>query len=149
MQSSEVQNNSGEVRLAIITPLANEEATVDEFLARVLAQLGLQDRLFCVLDNLSRDLTRSKIEAKAKADPRLSLVWAPQCRCVVDAYFAGYRAGLESGARWILEMDAGLSHIPEQIPRFIDAMEKGVDYAAGSRFAKGGKFDGRITRYLV
>ena len=149
MESSGAEKNSGDVRLAVITPLANEEATVDEFLTRVLAQLGPSDRFFCVLDNLSRDLTRSKIEAKATDDPRLSLVWAPQCRCVVDAYFAGYRAGLESGARWILEMDGGLSHIPEQIPRFIEVMEKGADYAPGSRFAKGGRFDGRFTRYLV
>jgi dolichol-phosphate mannosyltransferase len=138
-----------EVRLVTVSPLANEESTIDEFLNRVLAQLSASDRLLCVLDNMSRDGTRGRIEAKSAADPRLKLVWAPECRCVVDAYFAGYRAALELDPQWILEMDGGLSHIPEQIPQFIAAMESGADFAAGSRFCKGGHFQGRITRYML
>jgi len=135
--------------LSIISPLASEEATVDEFLTRVAAQLEVGDRLFCVLDNASRDRTRDKVEAFAARDPRVACVWAPENRCVVDAYFRGYRAGLESGADWILEMDGGLSHIPEEIPRFRAAMATGVDFAAGSRFTKGSRYSGRLTRWLL
>lgn len=135
--------------MVVVTPLANEEATINEQLRRTLAQLTPNDRIFCVLDNVSRDSTRKLVEAYALIDRRVGLVWAPENRCVVDAYFAGYRAALASGCRWILEMDGGLSHSPEQIPRFISAMESGVDFAAGSRFVSGGAYRGRFKRYFL
>jgi len=68
---------------------------------------------------------------------------------VVDAYFRGYREAYAAGCKWILEMDGGLSHAPELIPRFIEAMESGVDFAAGSRFAAGGSYSGRWSRFLL
>jgi dolichol-phosphate mannosyltransferase len=46
-------------------------------------------------------------------------------------------------------MDGGLSHLPEQIPRFRAAMAGGVDYAGGSRFVRGGSFSGPWSRYLI
>ncbi len=136
-------------RLGIVTPLANEEATVDHFLDRVLQQLEVQDLVFCVLDNASRDSTRQRVTDRGAQDQRVRLVWAPENRSVVDAYFRGYREALSAGCRWILEMDGGLSHPPELIPRFVHAMESGVDFAAGSRFAPGGSYSGRWSRYLL
>jgi dolichol-phosphate mannosyltransferase len=137
------------MRLGVTVPLANEETTIDEFLDRVLTQLTSADRVFCVLDNVSQDRTRALIEARARRDPRVVLVWAPENRCVVDAYFRGYEAALAAGCRWVLEMDGGLSHLPEEIPQFIRAMEQGYDYAGGCRFMKGGGYTGPVSRYLV
>ncbi len=37
-------------------------------------------------------------------------------------------------------MDAGNSHMPEQIPFFIKKLEEGYDCVFGSRFIEGGKF---------
>lgn len=136
-------------KLGVAAPLANEEATIDVFLDRVTAQLDGDDRVFCVLDNVSRDATRQRIERRAALDDRVRLVWAPQNRCVVDAYFAGYRAALDDGCHWILEMDGGLSHLPEEIPRFIAAMNTGVDFAAGSRFVEGSQLSTTLYRYLL
>jgi len=136
-------------RLGIVTPLANEEATVDQLLDRVLRQLGPNDLVFCILDNASRDHTRERVTSRSADDRRVRLVWAPENRSVVDAYFRGYREAFEAGCQWILEMDGGLSHSPELIPRFIAAMESGVDFAAGSRFAPGGSYSGRWSRYLL
>ena len=133
----------------MVIPLANEEQTIDELLRRVLGQLTPLDRVFCVVDNASRDATRAKVQQASKADSRIVLVWAPENRCVVDAYFRGYREALSAGCRWILEMDGGLSHLPEQIPKFITAMENGFDYAAGSRFIRGGRFIGKFSRWCV
>jgi dolichol-phosphate mannosyltransferase len=140
---------SEDLRMCVVVPLANEETTIDEFLRRVLAQLGDKDRLLCVLDNICKDATKARVRHKSEEDPRVKLVWAPENRSVVDAYFRGYREALKYGSRWVLEMDGGLSHIPEQIPRFIEAMEGGVDFAAGSRFASGGRYSGRLTRFAL
>ena len=133
-------------KLGVVVPLANEEDVVEEFLRRVLAHLAPQDSVFCVLDNVSRDSTRGKIEAFAERDPRVVLVWAPENRCVVDAYFRGYRAALAAGCDWILEMDGGMSHLPEEIPLFLAAMAQGAEFAAGSRFIEGGSHTGRLSR---
>lgn len=137
------------MRLGVIVPLANEEDTLDDFLTRVLAQLGSDDAVFCVVDHVSRDRTRDMVVQWGFREPRVHLVWAPENRCVVDAYVRGYRAALDAGSQWVLEMDGGLSHEPEQIPQFIRAMEQGHDYAGGCRFMHGGSYQGCWKRYLV
>lgn len=138
-----------EIRLGIVTPLGNERRCIDRFLDEVLAQLQPDDRVFCVLDNVSKDGTRDVVEARARADERVVFVWAPQNRSVVDAYFAGYRAAYDAGCRWILEMDSGLSHEPQAIPAFVAEMEQGYNFVGGSRFMKGGAHRGPMTRRLL
>lgn len=140
---------SPRIRVGVVVPLANEQDTIVEFLSRVLAQLTADDRVFCVVDRVSRDRTLPLIEKSAQSDSRIVPVWAPENRCVVDAYFRGYGEALASGCRWILEMDGGFSHLPEQIPAFVSAMEEGYDYAAGSRFTRGGAFKGKLSRWCV
>jgi dolichol-phosphate mannosyltransferase len=122
---------------------------VEDLLRRVTARISAQDRVFCVLDRATRDNTMERVRRFSAADPRVVLVWAPENRCVVDAYLRGYREALDGGCGWILEMDGGLSHLPEEIPRFLEAMESGVDFAAGSRFGPGGRYQGRGSRYLL
>jgi dolichol-phosphate mannosyltransferase len=136
-------------RLGVVIPLSNEEATVTELLKRVLLQLSDNDRVFCVVDHTSKDTTRRQVEEYSLKDLRVLLVWAPENRCVVDAYFAGYQAAINAGAQWILEMDGGFSHLPEEIPLFIAAINQGYDYVAGCRFMKGGSYKGAVTRKMI
>jgi dolichol-phosphate mannosyltransferase len=134
-------------RLGVVVPMANEEETVDRLLAAVVADLRPDDKVFCVLDRVSTDHTRERVERFE--DPRVHLVWHPEGTCVVDAYFRGYQEALDAGSGWILEMDAGFSHDPAQIPEFLAAMAGGADLAVGSRFAPGGSYDGRWARLVL
>jgi dolichol-phosphate mannosyltransferase len=129
--------------------MANEEDTVEQFLDLVLIHVRAADRVFCVLDNVCVDGTRQIVARRAEGDSRVNLVWAPENRCVVDAYFRGYREALAAGCDVILEMDAGMSHTPADIPRFLDAMAQGFDFAAGSRFLQPGCYRGRWSRYTL
>jgi dolichol-phosphate mannosyltransferase len=140
---------NGNWRLGIVTPLANEEKNIAAFLEAVTGQIGPDDRIYCVIDRKSTDNTRSIIEQAAAGDSRIILVWAPENRCVVDAYFRGYSEAFVAGMDYILEMDGGFSHNPEEIPRFIDAANRGVDFAGGSRFMKGGAHTGSFSRRLI
>jgi dolichol-phosphate mannosyltransferase len=142
-------NSLAEVRLAIVVPLANEASTIDDFLCRVTCHLQHCDRVVCVLDHVSTDSTRERVERAAQSDPRIVPVWAPENRCVVDAYFRGYQAALEVGAAWILEMDGGLSHQPEEIPRFLQYLDGEFDYVVGCRFMIGGSHRGSLWRRVV
>jgi dolichol-phosphate mannosyltransferase len=132
--------------LGVVTPLGNERGSIDAFMDEVLQYLGPDDRWYCIFDSVSTDGTRAAVENRSQSDERVVSVWAPQGRCVVDAYFAGYEAAYRAGCQWILEMDAGFSHRPAQIPEFIAAMEAGYDYAGGSRFMPGGAHRSPWTR---
>ena len=102
-----------------------------------------------MLDNVSKDGTRDLLEQYARSEPRLQVVWAPQNRCIVDAYISGYRAALAAGCDWILEMDAGFSHRPEQIPAFLACISEGFDCAFGSRFCESGAYRQSWKRRLI
>lgn len=130
------------IALGVVCPMANERETAVQFASEVLtvcSRYGFKSvRFFAVLDNVSTDGTRDLLSAHAAQDPRLEVVWAPENRCIVDAYVSGYRAALNGGSDWILEIDAGYSHQPSEIPRLFEKMTEGYDCVFGSRFCEGG-----------
>jgi dolichol-phosphate mannosyltransferase len=132
--------------------MANEEAGAARFVADVLARCtGFKSvKFFAVLDRVSKDRTRPLLEDYAQSESNLQVVWAPENRCVVDAYVRGYREALAHECDWILEIDAGFSHLPEDIPQFFDTMSKGYDCVFGSRFSPGGVMkDCSLKRVLI
>jgi dolichol-phosphate mannosyltransferase len=130
------------IALGVVCPMANERQTAVQFATEVLdvcSSYGFKSiRFFAVLDNVSTDGTRNLLSAYAAQDPRLEVIWAPENRCIVDAYVRGYRAALNGGSDWILEIDAGYSHRPSEIPRLFEKMREGYDCVFGSRFCEGG-----------
>ncbi len=142
----------GDLNLGIVCPMANEKDTIRAFITDVLKQCKNFKRVkfFAILDNASTDGTVGIVKEIEHQTKELRLVWAPENRCVVDAYIRGYREALRSGCNWILEIDAGFSHQPSEIPQFFETMQQGYDCVFGSRFCKGGKFTGRnLKRYLI
>jgi dolichol-phosphate mannosyltransferase len=131
-----------DIKLGIVCPMANEEDCAARFVNAVLAECAPRGfasvTLFVVLDRVSRDRTRELLEEMAKETPELRVVWSPENRSVVDAYVRGYREALNAGCDWILEIDAGFSHQPSDIPQFFDKMREGYDCVFGSRFCAGG-----------
>lgn len=136
-------------KLGVVIPLANEEDTVEKLLTEVLQNLLPGDQVFCIFDNACKDSSLSLVKNMSKDDSRIVPVWAPENRSYVDAVLRGYREALENDCEWILEMDGGFSHLPSQIPRFIEAMSEGYDFAAGSRYVEGGVSNGRFSRHLI
>jgi dolichol-phosphate mannosyltransferase len=131
------------IKLGVVCPMANERETAARFVREVLEQCapwGFRAvTFFAVLDRVSRDGTLDllrELEAE-RADVRV--VWAPENRSVVDAYLRGYREALAAGCDWILEIDAGYSHQPSDIPQFFAKMLEGYDAVFGSRFCDGGR----------
>ncbi len=138
--------------LGIVCPMANEEETVAAFVPEVLSHCGGFKRVtfFPVLDNKSTDSTARLLQELQGRYPQISTVWAPENRCVVDAYLRGYREALKAGCDWILEIDAGYSHQPGDIPPFFEKIPQGYDCVFGSRFCRGGQMEKRpLGRYLV
>ena len=141
-----------DINLAIVCPMANESETAVEFVNAVLAQCnGFRNVMFfAVIDNVSRDKTLEILKDLQSHQPQLNVVWAPENRCVVDAYLRGYREALNANCDWILEIDAGFSHQPSDIPQFFDKMRQGYDCVFGSRFCKGGSMpDSSLKRRII
>ena len=128
------------VSLGIVCPMANEAKSAPRLIAQVLEATRefAAVRFYAVVDHVSRDNTRGALEQFAASEPRLEVIWAPENRCVVDAYMAGYARAIADGHDYILEMDAGFSHRPEDLPQFFEALESGYDCVFGSRFVPGG-----------
>ena len=125
---------------AVIVPMANEEEDFDMLatsLTEVLDRLE-SGKVYFVVDNASKDRTRELSDNLSAKDPRFVTVWSPQNRNVVDAYLNGYRAALAGGHKFIVEMDAGLSHDPRALPMFLRVLNEGNECAFGSRAINGG-----------
>jgi dolichol-phosphate mannosyltransferase len=128
------------ISLGIISPMGNEADSAVPLVRETLDRCGELKAVnfYAVLDRVSGDGTRELLSDYAVREPRLRVVWAPENRCIVDAYVRGYKEALLAGHDYILEMDAGFSHRPEDIPKFLDAVEEGYDCVFGSRFVPGG-----------
>ena len=120
--------------------MANEAATAVDFVHAVLAQCrGFREtKMLIVLDRVSTDSTRELMDELAQTTPELEVIWAPENRGIADAYLRGHREAVERGADWILEIDAGFSHQPSDIPLLFTKMDEGYDCVFGSRFSPGG-----------
>jgi dolichol-phosphate mannosyltransferase len=141
-----------EVRLGIVCPMANEGLDAPRFVEAVLERCGgfREVQFFAILDRATKDNSMELLQELAARERRLTVVWAPENRSVVDAYIRGYREALAAGHDWILEIDAGFSHQPEDLAKFFAAMQQGYDCVFGSRFMKGSRMSDRsLKRYVV
>ena len=132
--------------------MANERKTAVEFIKSVLEQCRhfQSVKFFAVFDKSCKDGTYDLLKNLPDKIPQLNLVWAPENKCVVDAYIRGYKEALEANCDWILEIDAGFSHQPQDIPKFFNKMAQEYDCVFGSRFCKEGKFsDAPLRRYFI
>ena len=132
--------------------MANEGAEAARFTVEALKQCnGFQNVTFyAVIDRATKDDTLERMRQLETEEPRLKVVWAPENRSVVDAYLRGYREALAGGADWILEIDAGFSHQPSDIPQFFDTMDRGYDCVFGSRFTAGSSIkESALLRKIV
>ncbi len=142
----------GEIALGIACPMANEGPDGARFVEEVLRHCGGFRRVefFAILDKATDDNSLELLRDLATREPRLRVIWAPENRHVVDAYFRGYREALAAGHDWVLEIDAGFSHQPADLAAFFAAMECGYDCVFGSRFMKGSRVtESTLKRTIV
>jgi dolichol-phosphate mannosyltransferase len=121
--------------LAII-PTYNELDNIDTVIERVLATDPRVDIL--VVDDASPDGTGERVEELAAKEPRINLMKREGKLGLGTAYVAGFKYGLEKGYAAVVEIDADLSHNPDDIPRMMQmAEEDEADFVIGSRYAEG------------
>jgi dolichol-phosphate mannosyltransferase len=128
---------------AVIVPMANEEKEFEPFVAELKHVLDeiKSGKVYLIVDTVSKDKTHELCENVSAQDSRFLTVWAAENKNVVDAYMRGYGEALTNAHDYIIEMDAGLSHDPQQLPDFLRKLSEGYECVFGSRFIKGGSMD--------
>ena len=96
-----------------------------------------------VVDDSSPDGTGQLADRIAGDEPRLTVIHRPGKAGLAGALFAGYAHAFERGYELAIEMDADLSHPPDQLPALVGACDT-ADVAIGSRLVPAaGWWDGR------
>ena len=131
------------MKISIIIPTYNERENIAELCERIFKNNPADVGLIFVDDN-SPDGTAEAILTAAQKYP-ITLIHRSAKLGLGSAYVAGFKRALADGADLIMEMDADLSHAPENIPRMIEAAHN-ADLVIGSRRVDGGKITGWNAR---
>ena len=126
--------------VAVVAPTYNEADNLPALAERVFA-LGIPDIRLIVVDDNSPDGTGDVARAlSARFGNRIELIERESKAGLGTAYIDGFSHAIAQGADYVLQMDADLSHAPEYIPAFLDAL-RDADVVVGSRYTQGGAVD--------
>lgn len=128
------------MKIAIVVPTYNERENLDDLISRIYAQ-NIPDLGIIFVDDNSNDGTRELI-ARTIPHHTITLISRPKKLGLGSAYIAGFKKALAMGAEFILEMDADLSHAPEDLQRIITSAKNGASVVIGSRKISGGEIIG-------
>lgn len=121
----------------VIVPTYNEAANITTVLGLVIT---VPDHInVLVIDDGSPDDTADRVRAIQDRFPdRIHLIERAGKQGLGSAYKRGFQFALDHGYTFICEMDADLSHNPEDLPRLIAPVRTGTaDLAIGSRYSEG------------
>lgn len=121
--------------LLIVIPTYNEAQNLPTLVERLRRVLPAADLL--VVDDESPDGTGALAERLAAGDDRVHVLRRAGKEGLGRAYVAGFAWGLKRGYRYLVQMDADLSHDPADVSRLVAAM-RANDLALGSRYVRGG-----------
>ncbi|MCZ7584548.1 MAG: polyprenol monophosphomannose synthase [Deltaproteobacteria bacterium] len=131
----------------VMVPTYNEAGTIRPLIDRIREADPRSDIL--VIDDGSPDRTSDIVRTFSHCDGHVFLIFHPHKAGLGAAYSDGAAWAAEQGYARIAQMDADLSHRPEELPAFWDALEA-CDLVIGSRFAPGGRAEQRtIPRRIV
>jgi dolichol-phosphate mannosyltransferase len=120
----------------VVIPTYDEAENIELMLDRVRACVPSFEVL--VVDDSSPDGTGELADKVAAHDERVHVLHRTSERGLGAAYLAGFAWGQERGFDVLVEMDADGSHLPEQLPRLLDALH-GADLVIGARWVPGGR----------
>ncbi len=134
-------------RVLVIIPTYNEKENIEKIISAVLKICTSSDVL--VIDDNSQDGTGSIVKSFQKRTDRVYLFEREKKLGLGTAYLKGFKFGIKKRYDYLFEMDADFSHDPEDLPRFLEEIQK-ADLVIGSRYKNGvSVVNWPITRLLL
>ncbi len=126
---------SGGPDISIVVPVYNEQDSLfqlGESIRSVMADMDCRYELIFI-DDGSTDETPARLKALAAG--------STDVRCITFRRNFGKAAALDAGfraasGRYVVTMDADLQDDPREIPKFIEALQKGYDVVSGWKFIR-------------
>ena len=125
----------------IVMPVANEESTMGRILDEILSLPYDNLYIYPVIDSYSRDRTEEIIREREKKSDKVKCIFYQESKGVISCYLEGFRQALADGAERVIEMDGGGSHLPAEIPQYLEKLDEDYECVWGSRFMKGGSME--------
>ena len=122
-------------RTLVILPTYQEATTIGAVIRRLRDLDGAPDVL--VVDDSSPDATAEIAREAGADDPGVTVEVRPAKSGLASAYLEGFRHALDANYDLIVEMDADLSHDPDELPRLLAAATQ-HHLTVGSRYVPGG-----------
>ncbi|MCL8025421.1 polyprenol monophosphomannose synthase [Nocardioides bruguierae] len=130
-------------RTLVVVPTYDEAENITMIVRRTLA-VGPHVEVL-VVDDGSPDGTGEIADALAASESRLHVLHRTEKNGLGPAYLAGFAWALDRSAGRsydvVAEMDADGSHLPEQLPRLLEALDR-ADLVLGSRWLPDGAVHG-------
>jgi dolichol-phosphate mannosyltransferase len=135
-------------KILIIIPTYNEAENIEIIISKVI-DLNIPNLFILVVDDNSPDQTAKIVEKISHYDPRIHLIQRSGKLGLGTAYVEGFKFAIENSFDYIFEMDADLSHDPNEIPKFLEKVET-YDLVIGSRYITGvNVINWPLTRLLL
>ena len=122
------------VKVLVISPTYNENKNILELINRISETSNLIDIL--IIDDNSPDGTAKLVKKIMQKNNHINILERDKKLGLGTAYCTGFQWALERDYDLIIQMDADLSHNPEDISRLIDEASS-ADLIIGSRYIEG------------
>ena len=120
----------------IITPTYNENANISTLISKI-RDIDTEVNLdILIIDDASPDGTASTIKKIMKNDSGLHLIEREGKNGLASAYCDGFKWAIKNNYDYVIQMDADLSHSPNDVLKFIDKIDV-YDIIIGSRYKTG------------
>ena len=121
----------------LVLPTYNEAANLETIVAAIREQLPGGSQVL-IVDDASPDGTgRIANRLAAASGGGVEVLHRKRKEGLGPAYVAGFQHAMAGGAGLVAQMDADLSHDPEDLPRLLEAVRH-ADLVLGSRYVPGG-----------
>lgn len=128
-------------RVIVVLPTFNEAENIP-ILVPLLLALGSRYDVLIVDDGSPDGTGRVAEDLATRLNPRVSVLHRPSKAGRGGAVMAAMRHALaDDRYTWVCEMDADLSHPPDELPAMLEAASR-VDMVVGSRYIPGGRIEG-------
>ncbi len=131
----EAERRPSDRRVLVVVPTYNERENISVLLEDLWRHCPEVNVL--VVDDASPDGTGEIADAISLTEPRLQVLHRAAKTGLGTAYVDGFRLAMAQGFELVVEMDADLSHRPEDLPRLLEAAAT-ADLVIGSRNIPGG-----------